>query len=196
LCDRNCVSYKWSLTCVADLDISKLSSGLALAICLGPARGIYRKRPFAMAVNVLSMLSNVPMSGMLSRKHDVYDALDNVPVECTCGSLVHGMDNMPMFVTYDMVSCVTTILRVGIRQQSLSITKKRLDSLNKRRLLRDHDLLLIGDRLASGAHRWILNPTKLVENASYNSILCPSCSHSSHQGGGPTAPRYLLLHTR
>jgi hypothetical protein len=79
-------------------------------------------------VNVSSMLSDVPMSGMLSRKHDVYDALDDVPIECTCGSLVHGMDNIPMFGTYDMVSCVT-ILRVGMRQQSLSIAKKRLDSL-------------------------------------------------------------------
>jgi hypothetical protein len=72
------------------------------------------------SVNVSSMLSDVPMSGMLSRKHDVYDALDDVPIECTCGSLVHGMDNIPMFGTYDMVSCVT-ILRVGMRQQSLSI---------------------------------------------------------------------------
>jgi hypothetical protein len=68
------------------------------------------------------------MSGMLSRKHDVYDALDDVPIECTCGSLVHGMDNIPMFGTYDVLSCVT-ILRVGIRQQSLSIAKRRLDSL-------------------------------------------------------------------
>jgi hypothetical protein len=79
-------------------------------------------------VNVSSMLSDVPMSGMLSRKHDVYDALDYVPNECTCGSLVHGMDNIPMFGTYDMVSCVI-ILRVGMRQQSLSIAKKRLNSL-------------------------------------------------------------------
>jgi hypothetical protein len=77
---------------------------------------------------VPSLLSNVPMSGMLSCKHDVYDALDDVPIECTCGSLVHGMYNIPMFGTYDMVSCVT-ILRVGMRQQSLSIAKKRLDSL-------------------------------------------------------------------
>jgi hypothetical protein len=70
------------------------------------------------------------MSGMLtvSRKHDVHDALGDVPIECTCGSLVHGMYNIPMFGTYDMVSCVT-ILRVGKCQQSLSIAKKRLDSL-------------------------------------------------------------------
>ena len=99
---------------------------------------------------VLSMLSDVPMWGMLTCKHDVYDAVDSMPVECMNSSLIHGMDNIPMFGTYDMVNCVT-ILRVGIHQV-MRIAKRRLDSLTRDDYLRVQ-YRRFGDNLASFAHR-------------------------------------------
>ena len=87
---------------------------------------------------------------MLTCKHDVYDAVDSMPVECMNSSLIHGMDNIPMFGTYDMVNCVT-ILRVGIHQV-MRIAKRRLDSLTRDDYLRVQ-YRRFGDNLASFAHR-------------------------------------------